>query len=122
MNYPRWELEHAGSPRIWHHYVSESDEALCGASQIPGCPIICQTTPVEGTDTKMCPECLLQREDRAMDALIVAAMRGIDLPDLISREEVLEGLLRESLPWLKTYKCGEGDHLIPRIERALTVC
>jgi hypothetical protein len=60
------------------------------------------------------------REDRAMDALIVAAMRGIDLPNLFSREEVLEALLRESLPWLKTYKCGEGDYLITRIERALT--
>ena len=59
------------------------------------------------------------KEDRALDALIVAAMRGIEIPDLVSREEVLESLLREALPWLKTYKCGEGDQLIPRIERTL---
>lgn len=59
------------------------------------------------------------REERAFDALIVAAMRGVDIPDLVSREQVLESLLHESLGWLKTYKCGEGDRLIPRIERAL---
>lgn len=54
----RWTLDHEhASPRLWHYYPTDNDQALCGKRPIAGSPIVAKIPKVTLASVGICEEC-----------------------------------------------------------------